>query len=90
MVSEQGQGEAGECGPLPQLSLRPFGFFPPKPTPPPPQGNIHSQEKPGMRCKYSLASPALNSLSRKTMDLLLVVCRRGLSQDLGKALLRSD
>jgi len=56
---EESGGEGGIWPPLPTLSMA-FRLFPTKAHPS--QGNIHSQEKPGMQYKYSLAPPALNSL----------------------------
>ena len=95
MVSEWGQGgKRGESGPFPQLSPRPFGFFPPKPAP---HKETYTPRKTRGFCTNtashhlpSIHFPLVASTWSKMMDLLSVGCRRGLSQDLRKALLRFD
>lgn len=87
MVSERGQGEVGESGPLPQLSARPFGFFTPKPAPLSPK-ETHTPRRCGANT-VSDHTPSIHFLGKRWICCLLVGCRRGLSQDLGKAVLRS-
>ena len=91
----RGRGESGgESGPLSQLSPWPFVFFPPKPTP---RKETYTPRK-NRGCSTNTASHHLPSIHfslvtstwLKMMDLLSVGCRRGLSQDLRKELLRFD